>query len=82
MCTMKKLILLLSVMAVSFALQAGDSTCPKEKAACDKAKAACCDKAKSGCPKGEAKGCCPAKADKQASDKKPAQSPKAAGEAR
>jgi hypothetical protein len=66
---MKKLILLLSVVAVSFALQAGENTCPNDKATCDKskaatcdkAKAATCDKAKSGCPaQAEAKGCCPA----------------------
>lgn len=77
MATMKKLVLLLSVVAVSFALQAGDSACPKDKAACDKAKAAACDKAKAAnCEKakGEAKGCCPAA--KEAA-KKPAPSPKA-----
>ena len=78
--TMKKLVLLLSVVAVSFALQAGDSTCPKDKAACDKAKAAACDKAKAGCPaSAEAKkGCCPAGAAKETA-KKPVQSPKAKG---
>lgn len=85
MATMKKLVLLLSVVAVSFALQAGDSACPKDKAACDKSKAAACDKAKAGTcdkakaancekAKGEAKGCCPAA--KEAA-KKPAPSPKA-----
>lgn len=83
---MKKLILLLSVVAVSFALQAGDSTCPKEKAACDKAKAAacdkskaaCCDKAKAGCPaSAEAKkGCCPAGGVAKDTAKKPVKSPK------
>jgi hypothetical protein len=58
---MKKIVLLLSVVAVSFALQAGDQACPKGKGACDKAKDGTCEKA-GGCDKakGEAKGCCPA----------------------
>jgi len=44
---MKKLVLILSVVAVSFALQAGDGTCSKSKAACgDKSKVATCDKSK------------------------------------
>ena len=46
--TMKKLVLLLSVVAVSFALQAGDGACSKDKAACDKSKAAACEKVKVG----------------------------------
>ena len=55
---MKKLALILSVVAVSFALQAGEGTCPKDKGACDKA--GTCEKAKAGsCDK--AKECCPAK---------------------
>ena len=84
--TMKKLILLLSVVAVSFALQAGDSTCPKEKAACDKSKAAACDKAgtaacdkaKSACPaSAEAKkSCCPAGGAAKETATKPTKSPK------
>jgi hypothetical protein len=43
---MKKLALFLSVVAVSFALQAGEGTCPKDKGACDKA--GTCEKAKAG----------------------------------
>lgn len=91
MATMKKLVLLLSVVVVSFALQAGDSTCPKDKAACDKSKAAACDKAKAGncdkaarCDKAKAAACDKAKGEakgccpaaKEAA-KKPAPSPKA-----
>lgn len=74
--TMKKLILLFSVVAVAFALQAGDASCPKDKAACGKAKSAACDKAKGGCPsQAEAKGCCPSGAAKDTA-KKPVKSPK------
>ncbi len=75
---MKKLILLLSVVAVAFALQAGDSTCPKDKAACDKAKTASCDKAKAGCPASAdaKKGCCPASGVAKDTAKKPVKSPK------
>jgi hypothetical protein len=76
---MKKLVLLLSVVAVSFALQAGDGACSKDKAACDKAKVAACDKVKVGtCTKAtaEAKGCCPAAKQAQEAAKKPAPSPK------
>ncbi len=87
---MKKLALLLSVVAVSFALQAGDNTCPKDKTACDKAKAATCEKAKAGecdkakaaaCEKakGEAKGCCPAGGAAKETAKKPTPSPKESG---
>ena len=80
--TMKKLILLFSVMAVAFALQAGgEACCSKDKqAACDKTKAASCA-AKAGMASGAcsaAKGSCPAKAGKTVSVKKPVQSPKAA----
>lgn len=91
MATMKKLILLFSIVAVSFALQADDSTAPKEKAACCAAKTAatakCADKA-AACPamakaKGSAccaaKGSCPVKLAKARTAKK-LQSPKAAGE--
>jgi hypothetical protein len=68
---MKKLILCLSLAAFTFAVQAGDSCCPKTKAECK-------DKAKAECPfmKGD-KSCCPkAKEDAKA----PIQSPKAAAE--
>ena len=82
MTTMKKLVLLLSVLAVSFALQAGAGICPKDKAACDKAKAAACDKAKAGacCAKAKAeaaKGCCPGAAAAKETAKQPVKSPKA-----
>jgi len=76
---MKKLVLLLSVVAVSFALQAGDGACSKDKAACDKSKAAACEKVKVGtCTKAtaEAKGCCPAGKKAEEAAKKPAPSPK------
>lgn len=77
---MKKLVLLLSVIAVSFALQAGNAACPKDKAACGKAKAGTCEKAKAGCPaSAEAKkSCCPAGAAKETATK-PLKSPKAKG---
>ena len=68
---MKKLVLLLSVVAVSFALQAGDGACAKNKAACDKSKAAACEKGK-----GEAKGSDAASKTAQEAAKKPAPSPK------
>ncbi len=61
--TMKKLLVLLSVVAVSYALQAGDSGCPMAKGKCDKAKAGSCEmgkKSTSGKVKVEEKGCCPA----------------------
>jgi hypothetical protein len=83
---MKKLILLFSVVAVAFALQAGgESCCPKDKkVACDKSKAAGCmakvGGAGSACS--AAKGSCPAKAAKAASEKKLVQSPKAGGGAK
>ena len=76
---MKKLLLLLSVVAVSFALQAGDGDCPMKKAGCDKAKAAGCEKTKVGtCEKGkgEGKGCCPASKKAEEAAKKPISSPK------
>lgn len=56
---MKKLALILSVVAVSFALQAGEGDCPKDKAGCEKAgqcekgKAGSCDKAKDGSAKNQ-----------------------------
>jgi hypothetical protein len=84
--TMKKLILLFSVVAVAFALQAGgEACCSKDKqAACDKSKAASgpakASAAGSACC--AAKGSCSAKVAKVASAKKSVQSPKAAGEAR
>lgn len=77
---MKKLVSLLSVVAVSYALQAGDSACSKNKTACDKSKAAASEKVKVGvCTKtaAEAKGCCPAGKTAQGAAKKPAPSPKA-----
>jgi len=66
---MKKLIALLAVVAVAFAVQAGDAGA-KDKAACEKAKSAC--------PAAQAKkSCCPAAKDVA---KKPVQSPKAGGQ--
>jgi hypothetical protein len=48
---MKKIALILSVMAVSFALQAGEGVCPKDKGGCEKAKAGACEKGKAkDCP--------------------------------
>ena len=76
---MRKLLLLLSVVAVSFALQAGDGTCAKNKAACDKSKTAARAKSQAAaCEKGkvEAKGSCPASKVAQEAAKKPAPSPK------
>ncbi|MCX7865953.1 hypothetical protein [Limisphaera sp. VF-2] len=67
---MKKLIALLGVVAVSFALQAGDTGCTKNQAACNKAQSAC--------PASQAKKSCPAGAKDVA--KKPVQSPKAGGQ--
>lgn len=67
---MKKLIALLGVVAVSFALQAGDSGCTKDQAACNKAQSAC--------PASQAKKSGPAGAKDVA--KKPVQSPKAGGQ--
>ena len=67
---MRKLVILLSVVAVSFALQAGDGACSKNKAACGKSKTAAGEKAKTGtCDKAK-------KAEEAA--KKPAPSPKTA----
>ena len=77
--TMNKLVLLLGAVAVSFALQAGDGDCPKNKAACDKAKAPACAKAKAGTcdkSKAEANACCPAAKKAEAAAKKPVASPK------
>lgn len=67
------------MVAVAFALQAGDGACTKNKAACDKSKAAACDKSKAAaCEKGkaEAKGSCTAGKAAQEAAKKPAPSPK------
>jgi len=85
---MKKLILLISVVAVAFALQAGDASCPKAKAACAGAQAAGCSKAQAAsCCKAQAAGCaqaqagcsakggCPASVAKDTT-KKPLRSPK------
>ena len=77
--TMRKLVLLLSVVAVSFALQAGDGDCPKSKAACGKSKAAACEKTKTGLAdkgKADAKACCPAAKKAETAVKKPVASPK------
>ncbi|HSA12137.1 MAG TPA: hypothetical protein P5205_17380 [Candidatus Paceibacterota bacterium] len=77
---MKKLVILLSVVAVSFALQAGDGTCSKDKTACNKSKTATGEKIKVGtCNKGtaEAKGSCPASKKAGEAASKPVQSPKA-----
>ena len=86
--TMKKIVLLLSVVAVSYALQAGDGDCQKNQGACTKTKTAACEKVKTGtcdktkigaCDKAtaEAKGCCPAAKKAQAAAKKQLASPKA-----
>ena len=77
--TMRKLVLLLSVVAVSFALQAGDGDCPKNKAACDKSKPAACEKTKAGLAdkgKADTKACCPAANKAEAAAKKPVANPK------
>jgi hypothetical protein len=68
---MKKLVILLSVVAVSFAVQAGDGACSKNKGTCDKSKAAACEKGKA-----EAKGSCTAGKTAEEAAKKPAPSPK------
>jgi hypothetical protein len=74
---MRKLVLLLSVVAVSYGLQAGDGTCSKDKAACDKSKVAASDKAKAGsCDKATVKGSCPAAKKAEEAAKKPAPTPK------
>ncbi len=67
---MKKLIALLGVVAVAFAVQAGGSGCTKDQAACNKAQ--------STCTASQAKKSCPAGAKDVA--KKPVQSPKAGGQ--
>ena len=77
--TMRKLVLFLSALTVAFALQARDGDCPKNKAACDKAKAPACAKAKAGTcdkSKAETKACCPAAKKAEAAAKKPVTSPK------
>jgi hypothetical protein len=76
---MKKLLVLLSVVAVSYALQAADGECPMAKGKCDKSKAGSCEKAKmatSNKGKTEAKGCCPVAKKAQVGAKKPIASPK------
>jgi hypothetical protein len=73
--------MLLSVVAVSYALQAGDGACSKDKAACDKSKVAAGEKVKVGtCTKAtaDAKGCCPAAKQAEEAAKKPAPSSKTA----
>ncbi len=55
---MKQLIVLFSVAALSFALQAGDGACAKDKGSCCKAKAAACEKGKTCvCEKGKKCAC-------------------------
>ena len=79
MAYMKRIVILLSVVAVSYALQAGDGACSKDKAACDKSKVAACEKVKVGsCTKAsaDAKGSCPAAKQAEEAAKKPAPSPK------
>ncbi len=84
---MKRIVLLLSVVAVSYALQAGDGDCQKNQAACAKTKTVACEKVKTGaCDKAkvgtcdkttaEAKGCCPAAKKAQTAAKKQLASPK------
>ncbi len=70
---MKKLLVLLSVVALSYALQAGDSECPLAKGKCDKANAGGCEmgkKSTSGKVKVEEKSCCPAAGKAQDGGKK------------
>lgn len=68
---MKKLILAMTVAALTVGAYAGDKACPKDKACC-------AEKATAGCPAD--KGKCPAQGQtaKQDAIKKPAQSPKGA----
>jgi hypothetical protein len=76
---MKKLILAMTVVALTVGAYAGEKECPKDKAACaGKDKACCAEKATAGCPAN--KGKCPAQgqAAKQDPNNKPAQSPKGA----
>ena len=74
---MKKIILTLTIVALTVAVQAAEGKgCCKSKAACaDKDKATCAEKAKAGC---SAQTGCPFKAE---AAKKAVMSPKAAGEA-
>jgi hypothetical protein len=75
---MKKIILAMTVAALTIGVYAGDAAPSKDKAACPgKDKACCAEKATAGCPAN--KGKCPAQgqAAKQDGNKKPAQSPKA-----
>ena len=76
---MKKLILAMTVAALTVGAYAGEKECPKDKAACaGKDKACCAEKATAGCPTN--KGKCPAQgqAAKQDGNNKPTQSPKGA----
>jgi hypothetical protein len=68
---MKKLVLLLSVVAVSYALQAGDGACSKDKAACEKSKGVALEKAKA-----DGKESCAAGKKVEETAKKPVASPK------
>lgn len=71
---MKKLILGMTVAALTVGVYAGDKTAGTDKAACPaKDKACCAEQAKACCP--AEKGKCPAQG--QAAKNKPAQSPKA-----
>jgi hypothetical protein len=73
---MKKLVLILSVVAVSFALQAGDGTCSKSKAACcDKSKVATCDKSKVAAGDKVKTGTCDKAKKAEEAAQKPAPSP-------
>jgi len=72
--TMKKLILAMTMGALTVGAYAGDVAPTKDKAACPaKEKACCATKAKAACPANTAK--CPAQG--QSAKNKPAQSPKA-----
>ena len=82
--TMRKLVILLSVVAVSFALQAGDGACSKDKSACSKSKVAAGETVKTGactktqvgaCTKTQAGTCDKSKKAEEAA-KTPAASPK------
>jgi hypothetical protein len=78
---MKRIVLLLTVLAFAVAVQAGDGKCSKAQAACpQKDQTACAEKAKSGCPATKT-GCCPKTQCPKAAAKKAVMSPKAAGEA-
>jgi hypothetical protein len=74
---MKKLILAMTVAALTVGAYAGEKECPKDKAACaGKDKACCAEKAAAGCPTN--KGKCPAQGQtaKQGGTGKSVHSPK------